>query len=311
MSDFSIRIDGLTDQLQNLKQYRTNLSQINESIESVKSSITIGEDFVQALQRCQNDISVEIEQLSSFGTALEQIIIKYTETEKKLMGDESETQLPEVVGKDEEYNQEEKKLNLDELTAETLGISEEAWEIIKFILGFIPVVNCIMDFYQIASDLNEAFSDGHLSMSERAGILVDIAFLGLDIFSAKQIINGIKGITKTVKLAKIESKAASETAKKLAEKAAKEAAKTGGTVPTTKAAQKATKAAKKATKAAKKAEEAAKVSKETSRAAAKSVSKDLLKAAAHNVKDEYIGSDKSVMPYAIIREQRDAAIQAG
>ena len=195
-----------------------------------------------------------------------------------MIGDESETQLPEVVGKDEEYNQEEKKLNLDELTAETLGISEEAWEIIKFILGFIPVVNCIMDFYQIASDLNEAFSDGHLSMSERAGILVDIAFLGLDIFSAKQIINGIKGITKTVKLAKAESKAASETAKKLAEKAAKEAAK---------------------------------VSKETSRAAAKSVSKDLLKAAADNVKDEYIGSDKSVMPYAIIREQRDAAIQAG
>ena len=47
------------------------------------------------------------------------------------------------------------EIQLGESTVEI----RNAIEIIKFILGFIPVINCITDIYQLVDDVTQALSD--------------------------------------------------------------------------------------------------------------------------------------------------------
>lgn len=317
MSEFSIKISVIPEQIENIRQVSSSLLKINEDIEKIKKAITIGETFVQSIKLCQEEIFKEENQLSSFITALEQIVEMYKSTEERIIGNKNvdegnnEIQTSEEQETETSDERQDDQGSLDEWTAEKLGISEDTWKIVKFILGFIPVVNVATDIYQIADDVNKALSDGKLSCGEFGGIITDMVFCGLDLFAAGQIIKGLKGVTKAAKIAKTESKVASETAEQLAKKAEKATIKSGGSVPTTKAAQKATKAADRAEKAAKKAEEAAKASKEANKTAAKSMAKDIVKGTVDNVADEYGVSGKPGIPYAVIREERDKAIEAG
>ena len=271
-------------------------------------------DFVQSIQRCQKDISKELNQFSNFITALEQIVAEYENTENKIIGnrniDKEDNKKQRSDKQKEDASDQEKKdeFDLDEWTAEKLGISEETWETIKFILGFIPIVNVGTDIYQLVDDLIKVFEDGKVTWSEARGILVDIVFLGIDFFSAKQIVNGLKGVTKAAKAAKTKSKVASKTAEELAKKAEKAASKSGGTVKTTKAAKKATKAANKADKATKAAEAAAQASKEANKEVVRSTTKEMAKGVVDNISDEYGTSGKFGIPYTVIREERDKDI---
>ena len=55
------------------------------------------------------------------------------------------------------------EIQLGESTVEI----RNAIEIIKFILGFIPVINCITDIYQLVDDMTQALSDdGKISGGE-------------------------------------------------------------------------------------------------------------------------------------------------
>ena len=55
------------------------------------------------------------------------------------------------------------EIQLGESTVEI----RNAIEIIKFILGFIPVINCITDIYQLVDDVTQALSyDGKISGGE-------------------------------------------------------------------------------------------------------------------------------------------------
>ena len=169
------------------------------------------------------------------------------------------------------------EIQLGESTVEI----RNAIEIIKFILGFIPVINCITDIYQLVDDVTQALSDdGKISGGEWLALGADVIFLGLDVVAAGDIIKAVKA----------------------AKTAEKKAAKRAGSVPTTKAAQKATKAAKNAVRKAAQADEA----KQIATGAAKDVIKKVTEGAANNVMDEYVATPENAgMPNAVKRESLD------
>ena len=73
------------------------------------------------------------------------------------------------------------EIQLGESTVEI----RNAIEIIKFILGFIPVINCITDIYQLVDDVTQALSDdGKISGGEWLALGADVIFLGLDVVAA-------------------------------------------------------------------------------------------------------------------------------
>lgn len=105
------------------------------------------------------------------------------------------------------------EIQLGESTVEI----RNAIEIIKFILGFIPVINCITDIYQLVDDVTQALSDdGKISGGEWLALGADVIFLGLDVVAAGDIIKAVK----VAKVANTEAKAA----KKVAEQAVTEGA---------------------------------------------------------------------------------------
>ena len=103
------------------------------------------------------------------------------------------------------------EIQLGESTVEI----RNAIEIIKFILGFIPVINCITDIYQLVDDVTQALSDdGKISGGEWLALGADVIFLGLDVVAAGDII-------KAVKVAKVaNTEAAKDVIKKVTEGAA-------------------------------------------------------------------------------------------
>lgn len=93
------------------------------------------------------------------------------------------------------------EIQLGESTVEI----RNAIEIIKFILGFIPVINCITDIYQLVDDVTQALSDdGKISGGEWLALGADVIFLGLDVVAAGDIIKAVK----VAKVANTEAKAA-------------------------------------------------------------------------------------------------------
>lgn len=91
MSEFSIKIDIISEQSENLKQCSSTLKEINQKIEEIRSNLTIDEGFVQLIHECEIVISNQENQLSNLSSALKEIVEKYVATENKLTGHETES----------------------------------------------------------------------------------------------------------------------------------------------------------------------------------------------------------------------------
>lgn len=332
VSNFSVKIDRIESENTNISTCKTEVYQLVPNLIIIKNSVSLGDgtdEIKRRIAKFQEQIESESVKLGELSEILSSVLTQYITTENKLLGNEtasapvqSEESNNGITGNaPNESDVPETKLDFDEKIAEALGISEGNWEIIKFVLGFIPGINCLVDIYQIVDDLNEALcDDGKISLGEAGALLADLAFLALDVVSFMSIVKQAGKAVKSVKQAKTMAKAAVESADKAiqsAEKAVQAAekavAKSGGTVATTKAAQKAEKAAKTAAKKIAKAKEAASAAEEASKTvkaavknARKEVPKAFLKGTGENIVQEYIpGRNGRGMPTHAEREARD------
>lgn len=278
MSTFSIEINNVKVQIDQLKKYSQEIGRLHQWLATVRGNISLDSNtstIKKAIENQENELQQDQQLLLKAANQLAEIINVYTATENTILGIGLPDKSPNLTTEDDsvsenESNTEKEPLDLDKWVSENTGIPENVLETIKFILGFIPVVNVATDIYQIADDiLNALADDGKIKDGEWAALVIDVVFLGLDIFAAGEIIKGAKEAIKVAKAAKVEAKVATETAEHLAKKAEKAAATASKnkqiTTVTKRVAKKIKKAertakntAKKARKAALKAEEAAK-----------------------------------------------------
>ena len=164
---------------------------------------------------------------------------------------------------------------------------------LSLLISFVPGLNCAADFRDLIADGITVFSDGELTLKEAGLLALDIITLAGDAISLGVLVKGIKGATKTTKLAKTAAKQSAKSTKQAAKKAGKAAAKAQKeaaektTRKTTRKALKTTKAADKAQKESKAAKEAAKqASKEHRKAVTKETKQAVKEGTKKNVKKE-------------------------
>lgn len=329
MSTFSIEINNVKVQIDQLRKYSQEIGRLHERLSSIRGEISLDSNtstIKKAIETQENALQQDEQLLLKTANQLAEIINVYTSAEQSIMGNTISANNPNLKTEDEtvsanESETDKEPFDLDKWVSENTGIPEDVLEIIKFILGFIPVVNCVTDIYQIVDDVSKALADDkQITAGECAALVVDVVFLGLDIFAAGEIIKGAKAAIKTAKAAKVEAKVATETAERLAKKAEKTAAAasknkqikavTKRTAKKIKKAETAAKnTAKKAKKAALKAEEAAKNAVEAPKNAVKKVTTDIIKGTGDNIINEYSPTpDNGQMPFSIIRSTRDDLI---
>lgn len=304
MSTLFVDADKLEAQSENINLCETAIKNVNITLHEIIDEIQLGESTVEirnAIRTCCQELKIEAADLSMLIEQLDAIRKLYISTEYDLTGGTVKTDKP-AEADNHEVTDSKETFDLDKWLAKQTGLSENAIEIIKFILGFIPVINCITDIYQLVDDVTQALSDdGKISGGEWLALGADVIFLGLDVVAAGDIIKAVK----VAKVANTEAKAAKKVAEQAAKTAEKKAAKSAGSVPTTKAAQKATKAVKNAVRKAAQADEA----KQIATGAAKDVIKKVTEGAANNVMDEYVATPGNAgMPNAVKRESRDNLI---
>lgn len=332
MSNFSVKIDRIESENTNISTCKTEVYQLVPNLIIIKNGVSLGDatdEIKRKIAKFQEQIENESVKLGELSEILSSVLTQYITTENKLLGNEtasapvqSEKSNNGITGNTpNESDVPETKLDFDEKIAETLGISEDNWEVIKLVLGFIPGINCLVDIYQIVDDLNEALcDDGKISLGEAGALVADFFFLALDVVSFMSIVKQAGKAVKSVKQAKTMAKVAAESsdkalqaAEKAVQAAEKAAAKSGGTVATTKAAQKVEKAVNtaikkvaKAEKAVDAAEEASKTVKVAVKNAKKEVTNAFFKGTGENIVQEYIpGKNKRMMPTSKERELRD------
>lgn len=323
MEQFLINVAHAKLQIEKIRTFSSQMDSYFQSVSDEKDKISLGvhtDEVKKSIQNIMDIISENKKNFGDFGDELEQIINCYIQTEEAIVASEEvvESINENATDKSDPTEQTsdqseslEKPFDIDVWLAEHTGVSEEVIDMIKFVLGFIPVVNVGTDIYQLADDIIKAWGDDkHISAGEMAGIVTDIVFLGLDVVAAGTIIKGAVKAVKTAKVAKTSAKVASEAAQMAAKQAEKATVRTGGTVPTTKAAQKAVKTAKNAERTAEKAKKAAITASKAKKDAAKKIGNDVKDTLIDNIRNEYIpNADNQYRSTFVLREGRDGMIE--
>ncbi len=304
MSAFLVKIDELNAWAENAQVSEAGIKNASTVLDSIVENIHLSGSMPEirdAIIACREELKCEVKALHVLSEQLRAIKTLYVSNESDLVV--GITGSGEAARKnDNQVSGDEKVFDLDKWLSEQTGISEDTIEIVKFILGFIPVINCVTDIYQLIDDVTSALGDdGKITGGEWFALATDVVFLGLDIVAAGEIVKAVK----TAKVATTEAKAAEKVAEQAAKRAEKRAAKSGGSVATTTAAQKATKAARNATRKASQAENAKMLAKD----ATKDVVVKTANGVVDNVVDEYMPTAQNAgMPNAVKRESRDNLI---
>ncbi|MBE5858655.1 MAG: hypothetical protein E7301_00805 [Butyrivibrio sp.] len=285
-------VTALRNQKENLVGQRRELNKVYNNLWLSNETDTIK----QILEKLDQNIKLEADEVEFMANALEAIINLYTQTENNILlyiqngqnltapnnqgGGNSEENgntpdNPEEK-KDEEENKEDDPFNVYEWLSEQTGIPQEVLEALAFILSFIPVVNCLTDIIDLVNDFSEFYNDKELDAGEMVVLALDLISFVSDINTALNIIEGAKKATKVAKSANIEAKKASGEAKKAAQKAAERSGKKGKST---------VRAVNRANTAAKKANEAKKAAKNANKIAFNDIKEQLKKETRKNVKN--------------------------
>ena len=304
-----------------------------ERINQISHQVNLGAETV-TIRRLLSDIAekldLEADSVEALGKALGNIVKDYSESENRIanqsvpqqsLGEPSSQQITNPSGDYKEPFQAP-----DDWIKNTFGLSDDQITLLKLILGFVPGINCIVDFCEILNDYKKAIADDDkVSASEMAGLLLDVGFLALDLASFGSVLKNVNKAYKEAKVANTAAKKASKVAEEAAEKAVKKAAKASEAAE---AAEEATGAGKKwyAKKQSeyleKKAEQAAKEATNASSKRAIAVQKadDAVqnlkdtpkKAVIDNVKSRYIQREGKILPPRKVSETvKNALIEEG
>lgn len=279
---------GFRDCMECIKNQIGNLS-------SIKNNICLGAS-TGLMKKKLEDVAEALDEqytgLNSLAKQLDLIIQEYQQTEKgladavlnaKKITDSSESTGDDKQADDDSYleNAIQQAIQGEFYEGETNMLGD----ILSLIISFIPGLNCAADIRDLAADIMNAAKDGKLSGKEIVLIALDVVTLVGDVISLGALVKGIKGATKTAKVAKTAQKSSAKQAKKMAKesaKKAKNAAKDAAEKGTRKTVRKATKTAQDAAKKA----EASKAAKTAAKKASKEYNEKVAKEAVNHVKKE-------------------------
>lgn len=286
MSEFSIKIAAIGSEVTLLEEYAKAIKDEVSKVESIKGRISLGSstaDVRRALANCMAEMCIEEDNLKILGSQLKCIIDEYKKAESQLVNPETSKSDATVSNGQADADKAVEGKNSEQDTDNSSN--EEDMEIVKeillFVLGFVPGVNCVIDIISLVDHWQTAWADEEISFDEALVLALDVVALVGDVVQFGTLVKSLAKSSKKVKLAKTAAKKATKKAANAADKAEKAAAKASGK----KAAQKAQKAATKADKLAAKADKAAEAAETAKNQFIKETKEKVLEETAGNVAD--------------------------
>ena len=212
MSEFCINIASLNN---NPEQLRNSLSVLKKQISeltSVKENISIGKSTTtikKNIEKVESELNQQSDSLKELAKQLEEIMNTYKKAEENIRANNIEKK--DISTNQGESGEEAPETDDDSFIENAIqqALGGEFYEgetnwlgtFLSLLISFVPGLNCAADLRDLVADIMTVFGDGELSLKEAGLLALDIITLVGDAISLGVLVKGIKGATKTTKLA--------------------------------------------------------------------------------------------------------------
>ena len=211
MAVFMINAEKAKSKASDIKAQKKELQSYSEQIVSIANKIRLGkeqEQIKKQLYKISNCISDSADECETLGSVLIEIVELYKKTEKEIVDGVSEKKSSNNnIGdasnsNDSSQNNSSGQNDILNKIKDKFDLSDLAVKTIKLILGFIPGVNCIVDIYDLVSDIKESLADGKISAGEALGLALDVVSLVGDVASFGALVKSMESVADGIKVAK-------------------------------------------------------------------------------------------------------------
>lgn len=211
MAVFMVEPEKTKSKAYAVKKQKRELQSYSERIVIIANQIKLGKEDTQLkkqLLKISELITKNANECENLGNVLLEIAALYKMTETEIIDGTSAKASPKSNenisannnGSDQNTASDQK--DIIQQLIEKFDLGEFAVAALKLILGLIPGVNCIVDIYDLVSDIKDATKDGKLSAGETFGLAMDVISLVGDVVSFGALVKSMESVADGIKIAK-------------------------------------------------------------------------------------------------------------